>query len=97
MEGFDLLFRNDTFENWKENGTIPLKNEIVIIKYKNGTYRVCCGDGITPGYKLPKMKKFPMWLFYNGARFFAHFEPFKKQPGKTYFQDRARYYEQYHR
>ena len=93
MEGFDLLFRNDTFENWKKNGTVPLKNEIIIIKYKNGTYRACCGDGITPGYKLPKMKKFPMWLFYNGARFFAHFEPFKKQPGKIYFQDRTRYYE----
>ena len=97
MNGFDLLFKNDTFENWKENGTVPLKNEIVVIRYNNGTYRTCCGDGITPGYKLPKMKKFPMWLFYNGRSFFGHFEPFKKQPGKTYFEDRSRYYEQYYK
>ena len=65
MEGFDLLFKNDTYENWKKNETVPLKNEIIVVRYNNGTYRVCCGDGITPGYKLPKMKKFPMWLYYN--------------------------------
>ena len=76
---------------------VPLKNEIIVVRYNNGTYRVCCGDGIMPGYKLPKMKKFPMWLFYNGRSFFGHFEPFKKQPGKTYFEDRSRYYEQYYK
>lgn len=92
MEGFDLLFKNDTYENWKKNETVPLKNEIIVVRYNNGTYRVCCGDGKTPGYKLSKMKKFPMWLYYNG-KFFGHFEPFQKQPGKIYFQDRMRYYE----
>ena len=97
MNGFDLLFKNDTYENWKKNETVPLKNEIIVVRYNNGTYRACCGDGITPGYKLPKMKKFPMWLFYNGRSFFGHFEPFKKQPGKTYFEDRSRYYEQYYK
>lgn len=92
MEGFDLLFKNDTYENWKKNETVPLKNEIIVVRYNNGTYRVCCGDGETPGCKLPKMKKFPMWLYYNG-RFFGHFEPFKKQSGKIYFQDRTWRYE----
>ena len=92
-----IIFRHDSYEKWKEHKTIPAENEIIVIEYKNGNYKVCCGDGVTPGYKLPKMKKFPMWLFYNGYSFFGHFEPFKKQSGKTYFVDRSRYYEQYYK
>ncbi len=39
-----------------------------------------CGDGVTPGYKLPKMKKFPAWLTYNKCRMYGHFEKFEKKP-----------------
>ncbi len=39
-----IVFRHDSYEKWKEFKTIPAKDEIIIIEYKNGNYKVCCGD-----------------------------------------------------
>ena len=75
-----IVFRHDSYEKWKEHKTIPAENEIIVIEYKNGNYKVCCGNGVTPGYKLPKMKKFPAWLTYNKCRMYGHFEKFEKKP-----------------
>lgn len=79
-----IVFRHDTFEKWKEVGTVPEKDEIIIIEYDNGRYRVALGDGKTPGYLLPKMKKFPCWIEYENfsRRLFARFKPYKRQKGE---------------
>lgn len=75
-----IIFRHDSYKKWKEYNTIPKKDEIIIIEYKNGKYKVCCGDGVTPGYKLPKMRKFPAWLTYDKYCLYGHFEQFEKLP-----------------
>ena len=75
-----IVFRHDSYEKWKELKTIPAKDEIIIIEYKNGNYKVCCGDGITPGYKLPRMRKFPAWITYKNYRMYGHFEKFERKP-----------------
>lgn len=74
-----FILRHDPLEKWKKNRIIPKENEIIVIEYKNGSYRVCRGDGKTLAYRLPAMKKFPAYLKYKNGIIYGCFTPFVRE------------------
>ena len=79
--GGKIIFRHDSIEKWRKVGTVPAKDEIIVVEFADGSYQVRRGDGITPAAYLPKIKAMPAWFRIIDCRLYGVWEVYKREDG----------------